>query len=281
MFSCIYHRTLGGTAGEETRRPILFMVFGNQRTGSTLVANRLNSHSQVICYEEIFLPWVDSEPSLRGWLDNNQRPQWQRAIPGVRTSFLTSLLDVNRVPGGVGALGFKVMYNQMSLWPKFAYLAPRAGQLLQDHPLRRWLAANQVVILHTLRRNHLKVLVSHELAAQSGRFHSRDAAVGKNNVVIPLRGLKARLGRIEAAERVARNIIRGLPTIEVFYEDYVGAEGIEQDARLCVALGQKVPEGGLSSQLSKVSSDDLRDTVKNYDQVASSLSGTRFERFLL
>lgn len=155
-------------ACEENRSPKLFMVFGNQRTGSTLVANRLNSHPRIICYEEIFLPWVDSEPSLRGWLDINTRPQWLRVIPGVRTSFLDSLFDASRLPRDVRAIGFKVMYNQMSLWPKFAYLAPTAGQLLQDHSLRRWLEANQVVVVHTLRRNRLKTLVSHELAAQSG-----------------------------------------------------------------------------------------------------------------
>lgn len=100
-------------------------------------------------------------------------------------------------------------------------------------------------------------------------------------MVIPLRGLKARLGRIEAAERIARDTVRGLPTIEVFYEDYVASEGVKQDPRLCAALGLTVPEGGLSSRLSKVSSDGLRNTVRNYDQVAASLSGTRFERFLL
>jgi LPS sulfotransferase NodH len=277
-------RVRGGTrkdtADRDRDHPVLFMVFGNQRTGSTLVANRLNSHSNVICFEEIFLPWVDSEPSLRGWLDSNGRHQWERGIPGVRTSFLNSLLNAKSIPAHTGAVGFKVMYNQMSLWPKFAYLAPDLGQLLQDFSLRRWLRSRQVTIIHTLRRNRLKVLVSHELAVQTGRFHSRDLAEGPNSVLVPLRGLHARLRRIEAAERVARDTIQGLPTIEVFYEDYVGSQGREQDARLCSALGQAVPEDGLSSPLSKVSGDDLRETIRNYDEVAAKLSGTRFEHFL-
>jgi LPS sulfotransferase NodH len=180
----------------------------------------------------------------------------------------------------VGAIGVKVMYNQMSLWPKLAYLAPEAGQLFQDRALRRWLSVNQAVIVHVLRRNRLKVLVSHELAAQSGRFHSRDPAAGCHSVLIPLRGLKARLRRIEVAERVARDSIVGLPTIEIQYEDYISDGGAELDASLCAALGQSLPEEGLSSPLSKVSSDDLRETVANYDQVAARLSGTAFERFL-
>jgi LPS sulfotransferase NodH len=276
-----YGRNLEGAAKQRNRRPIRFIVFGNQRTGSTLISSKLNSHSRIICYEEVFLPWADSGPSLREWLDATGRPQWLRAVPGVRTSFLNAKLDINSLPHDIGAIGFKVMYNQMSLWPTFAYLAPRAGQLLlQDRSLRRWLSVNQVVIVHTLRRNRLKVLVSHKLAEQSGRFHSRDPVAGYQSVVIPLRGLKARLRRIETAERVARATIMGLPTIEIFYEDYISTGGVGQDSHLCAALGQTAPKGGLSSPLIKVSSDDLRDTVANYDQVAACLSGTRFERFL-
>lgn len=273
-------KTQETAAGEDANHPVFFIVFGNQRTGSTLVANRLNSHSCITCYEEVFLPWVDSEPSLRDWLDNNNRGQWERGMPGVRIAFLNSLLTPSVIPAHVRAVGFKVMYNQMSLWPKFAYLAPRAGQLLQDRPLRRWLRSNRVIIIHTLRRNRLKILVSHELAGQTGRFHSRDPASRESSVVVPVRGLQARLRRIEAAERAARHSIRGMPTIEVFYEDYAGAQACEQDVRLCAALGQDLPEAGLSSSLTKVSSDDLRRTIRNYDEVAAKLSGTRFERFL-
>jgi LPS sulfotransferase NodH len=280
LFTKRYGRTLECTESRGDRRPIPFIVFGNQRTGSTLVSSKLNSHSRIVCYEEVLLPRVDSEPSLRGWLDANNRPQWVRAIPGVRLSFLNSIFEKHNLPRNVNAVGFKVMYNQMSLWPKFAYLAPRVGQLFQDRSLERWLSANQVVVIHTLRRNRLKVLVSHQLAAQSGRFHSREAPANNKSVIVPLRGLEARLSRIESAEKVARDSIKGLPTVEVLYEDYVSSVGIEQDAVLCAALGEVVPTGGLSSRLTKLASDDLRATVANYDQVAARLSGTRFERFL-
>jgi LPS sulfotransferase NodH len=172
------------------------------------------------------------------------------------------------------------MYNQMSLWPKFAYLMPRTTQLLQDPALRKWLRKNKVLIVHTLRQNHLKILVSHELAAQSGRFHSRSAPVGNSKVFISLRSLKPRLRRIQLAERAARNTIKGLPTIEIWYENYTGADGAQDDTRLCNALGQSVPEDGLTSPLRKISSDDLHDTIGNYEQVAAHLSGTPFERFL-
>ena len=43
-----------------------------------------------------------------------------------------------------------------------------------------------------------------------------------------------------------------------------------------VDSGLPIPAGGLTSPLRKVSSDDLRETVRNYDQVAEYLSGTRF-----
>ena len=80
-------------------RPKLFIVFGNQRTGSTLVASRLNSHPHIVCYEEVMLPWVNSSPCLRDWLTAKNRPQWLRAVPGVRTSFLDDLV-IEQSPRG-------------------------------------------------------------------------------------------------------------------------------------------------------------------------------------
>lgn len=258
----------------------LFIVFGNQRTGSTLVASRLNSHSRIVCYEELFLPWVDSEPSLRGWLSANGRPQWLRTVPGTRTSFLASLFNAEFLSSEVNAIGFKVMYNQMPLLPKLAYYLPRTGRLFEDPAFRRWLHVNHVFVIHTLRRNHLKILVSHKLATRSGRFHSRDAEATDLQIFLPLRGLVARLIRIEAAERAAKSVIRNLPSIEIYYEDYVSSQGNVDDVRLCAALGQSIPPDGLKSPLTKVTSDDLRKTLQNYEQVAAHLRGTRFERFL-
>lgn len=260
--------------------PKIFVIFGNQRTGSTFVASRLNSHPRITCYEEVLLPWADSSPSLRNWLRADSRPQWLRTVPSVRISFLNFLIDSGTLPQKVDAIGFKLMYNQLSLWPKFSYLAPKMGRVFQDHALLSWLRANQVVIIHTVRRNRLRTVVSHCLASRSGRFHSRDIGVRTAPVVLPIRGLKARLRRIETAEKVARNAIRGLPCLEVYYEDYTGAAGKAHDVRLCTALGQAVPVQGLWSPLRKVSSDDLCETVANYDQVVAHLSGTRFEKFL-
>jgi LPS sulfotransferase NodH len=263
-----------------TKRPVFFIVFGHQRTGSTLLASRLASHPNICCYEEVFLPSVDSSPSMREWLSARRLPQSLRVVPGARASFLSSLFDVSNIDSGVGAAGFKVMYDQMSLWPTFSYLIPIASGLLQDPGLRNWLRDNRVLVLHMLRRNHLKILVSQKLAAQSGRFHSRNPSVADMTVFISLLGLKPRLRRIELAERAARRCIAGLPSIEIYYEDYTGSGDGEDDARLCRALGQDLPMAGLTSPLRKVSSDDLRDTVANYDEVFQHLSGTRFERFL-
>ena len=140
LFARIYGKNLQDAVPQGSRRPTVFIVFGNQRTGSTLIASKLNSHPRIICYEEIFLPWADSDPSLRDWLGARGRPQWLRAVPGVWTSFLASLFDMNRFPREVDAIGFELMYNQMSLWPRFASLVPAAVKLLRDLSLRKWLS---------------------------------------------------------------------------------------------------------------------------------------------
>jgi LPS sulfotransferase NodH len=269
-----------GVSGAGSANLALFIVFGHQRTGSTLLASRLDSHPSICCYEEIFLPSVDSTPALRDWLEARRISQCCRVIPNVRSSFLSSLFDANNLRGNAGAAGFKVMYDQMALWPRLAFLMPPASRFFQDPALHRWLRSHRVLVIHILRRNHLKILVSQKLAVQSGRFHSRNPPTAEMKVFMSLAGLKSRLRRIELAERTARRCIDGLPTMEIYYEDYTGGAASEIDARLCSALGQDLPAGGLTSPLRKLSSDDLRDTIANYDAVARHLSGSRFEHFL-
>jgi LPS sulfotransferase NodH len=182
----------------------------------------------------------------------------------------------------IDVVGLKIMYEQLSLFPRIAYVAPAAGAVLCDVMLRQWLKDNNVLVVHTVRRNHLKMVVSLARATQTGQFHSRDggARTIQERIVLPPRGLIARLRRIEAAEKAARGAIRKLRVIDVWYEDYVGEKRPEVEQRLCAAMGQVVPDGGLRSPLAKVSSDGLRDAIENYDQIASLLSGTRFARFL-
>ncbi len=263
------------------QRSPTFVVFGGQRSGSTLVATRLNSHPRIVCHEEVLLPAVDSEPSLREWLVSHGYPRWFRMRPSIRETFLDSVAHVDP-ESGIDVVGMKIMYDQLSLWPKLSYIAPSVGRACHDAQLIRWLTNNQVLIVHTLRRNHLKMLASHTLAAQTGQFHSRNisGAATVPKIDLPLRGLTMRLRRIDSAERVARKAIRGLPTIEVWYEDYVGPQGREIERRLCAAVGQQVPDSGLMSSLVKVGSDNLRDVLSNYNDVARHLSGTPYESFL-
>lgn len=265
----------------EAQRPAVFIVFGHQRTGTTLLVSRLDSHPEIRCHEEVLLPSaVNSSPLMRDWLEIRSRPQWLRVVPGVRASFLASLVNDATVHGNFGAVGFKVTYNQISLWPKLAYLVPPVSFLLPDPALRNWLKSNRALVIHVRRRNHLRILVSHALAAQNGRFHSRNPAVKDEKIWISLRTLKLRLERILLAETVACKVISGLSSIEIYYEDYTNGSARTDDVRLCNALGLSLPVSGLNSPLRKLSPRSMRDTVANYDQVARYLAGTRFECFL-
>jgi LPS sulfotransferase NodH len=262
-------------------RSQIFVVFGGQRTGSTLIATRLNSHPHIACYGEVLLPRVDSEPSLRGWLAAHGYPQFFRVIPALRRSFLDALVKAHQ-EHDVEAIGLKLMYEQVSLAPKIAYAYPPVGRLLNDVGMLRWLEDHDALIIHALRRNHLKTVVSHVKATQTREFHRHVASRPSDSVqiILPLRGLKARLNRIDVAQRVARDSIKGLRTIEVWYEDYTGDLRGYLEKRILAELGQTVPVRGLQSPLVKVTRDDLHEVLANYDQVANLLAGTRFERFL-
>jgi LPS sulfotransferase NodH len=245
------------------------------------MATRLNSHPHIVCHGEVLLPAVPREPSLRGWLAERGYPRYARAVPALRRSFLDWVV-AGQQEHDVKAIGLKLMYDQISLVPKISYNVPPVGRILHDVGMLRWLRDHDALIIHTLRRNHLKTVVSHARAAHTSEYHRRgeSQSPGGVQIALPLRGLKARLNRIDLAERVARGAIKGMPTVEVWYEDYVGSQRVDVEKRICAELGQDVPVGGLQSALVKVSSDNLREAISNYDEVAALLAGTRFEVFL-
>jgi LPS sulfotransferase NodH len=245
------------------------------------MATSLNSHPHIVCHGEVLLPTVPREPSLRGWLAERGYPKYARLVPAMRRSFLDWLV-AGQQQHDVKALGLKLMYDQVSLVPTISYIVPPADRILHDVGMLRWLRDHDVLIIHTLRRNHLKTVVSLARAAATKEYHRRGESgpPGGVKVALPLRGLKARLNRIDLAERVARDAVNEMPTIEVWYEDFVGSQRGDVEKRICVELGLDVPVSGLQSPLVKVSSDNLRDAISNYDEVAALLTGTRYEVFL-
>jgi len=225
----------------------------------------LTSHPRVVAYSELFMHGGEGFPK---WGREQDLPYWQTFIAGkgggrlVRPYWLWRYLGqaLEERPG-VDAVGFKLMYSQLTRIAK---------------PLMPALWLKRARIVHLMRRNALDVVLSKEAgAARGGRLHAHE---GEEVEPVRLRlqpdDLLRRMTLHERAIAGARVRFKrvGLPYREVVYEDL--AEDESGFASLFEFLG--VEPRPVSSSLQKVNPTAHEELIENYSEVRDALEGTEF-----
>lgn len=240
-----------------------FIVVGVQRTGTTLIRTTLDNHSRITCAGEIFKTrGLRRKPHLGPWsytahLDAMALGKVRDLV--FRRTLVTAFLD-DLYASDVDAIGFKLMRDQSQ---RFPMVVP----YVREHGVR---------VIHVVRENTLKTYVS-ILTARVRGFHSREK-VAQVRIEVPASDLLQRLEGIEADSRAwADTFADGHPYLAVTYEGFV-AERERALAEVCEFLD--VPVETPESHLRKMTSDNLRDVIENYDEVLERLRGTRWESCL-
>ena len=244
-----------------------FVVLSTQRSGSTWVVDMLESHPRVVAYSELFMHGGEGKPK---WGGEKDLPYWQTYSRGknrvTKPYWLWKYLDqAFREREGIDAIGFKLMYSQLTRISR---------------PLMPMLWLKRVRIIHLIRRNALDVVLSKEAgAARGGRLHARD---GNNVEQVRLKlDTDTLLRRITLHERaIAGARVRfkkvGLPYNEVVYEDLAADESGFAD--LFRFLG--VDPEPVTSSLQKLNPTSHEELIENYGEVRDALEGTEFAPLL-
>ncbi len=242
-----------------------FVIVGTQRTGTTLIRTSLDSHPDLICSGEVF----------KGGRRPYQHPDgyWAfcRASPRNRirqyvarkrnvTDFLTQLFS----RPGAAAIGFKLMYSHSLRYPEVVDFIRQRG----------------LSVIHVIRRNVLKTLISRDVARLTGVYHRTKETTEQGQAAITLdpATLIERLDAVAREERTWQERLDGhAPIMKVSYEDFVNERELETQ-RLLQFLNLRFVE--LNSPLQRISPTDMRLVIANYDEVATVLRGTPYLQFL-
>lgn len=237
-----------------------FLLLSTQRSGSSFLGTSLGSHPDITCFEEVFMPRNQGPRSFSTYRTASLRRRIEYLIARRRTIF--RFLDELYASVGPGqSVGFKFMYRQA-----------------QRHPeVIAWCERNDVRVVHLIRRNFLKILLSRLQAKRRGIYHAKQA-IGSEPLKIDTRTLKSRLGAM--ASLIERNSRRfeNLNCLVISYEELV-AEQSEVFRRILAFLDAD-PEVNLSSDLVKINREPLANLILNYDEVASVLHGSPYESLL-
>lgn len=245
-----------------------FVLVGTQRSGTTLVQTALDSHPDILCEGELFhmrrlfreIPKENyGEPGYRWWLGRRLdrwagHAMWRHAV--VR-EYLEWFISMHQSP----ALGFKLMWNQTGRFPEALSFVRR----------------NNFLLLHVRRRNSLRSLVSRFAAGARGIHHSTEK-VSTPRVTVPVDRLLPILQTISVENDNWKKLGNELPYLCVDYEDYVVDTQIENRRMLnFLGVSADIP---IQSPLVKLTPNNLRDVIANYEAVERALSGTVYEEML-
>jgi len=221
-----------------------FAIVGNARTGSNFLLDGLKSSPSIRMYHEIFA-------------DHNRR-----VGEDFDKVFSTVFQPESK---STKVVGFKVFYNHLT-----------------DDEWQKFLTCRDLKIIHLIRRNRLRTVISLEIAFKTGQWtksgKSNPGEFKEKRLKLDASKLIKRLEQIEAGETTARIRFRDRKILEVVYENlvrspqsvfdsisaYLGVEGIDPNK---IRLRRQNPE-------------TLQQLIINYDEVDAALRNTRFAEYL-
>ena len=252
---------IGYTVAKEVGRSMIkFIVLSTQRSGSSYLCSLLDKHPAIRCVEEIFMPRNRNEITYRSWRSasfSRRLKDWLNRQQSV-DAYLRQLCEKHR---RFDAFGFKLMYGQAQRYPEVI----------------DWCRNNDVKVVHLIRRNSLKMVVSRKVAAKRGVYLST-RPVEAVTVNLDTRRLVRELRESERLVQRNRELFSALPYLETSYEEIM-ADRDQQLRRVLTFLGCEV-NVQLSSELVKTSPDSLESLIDNYGEVRATLAGSRFEGYL-
>ena len=253
-----------------TARP--FIILTSQRSGSVYLQKYLHSHPDVRCHGEILLglggPCEVRPPAF---LNRYRRMRltyaWVFSGAALRPNHVIDRTwadgqDAETDGQDAGAVGFRVMYNQLN----------------RDSVVRHLCDRDDLRVVHLIRRNFVRQYVSRKQmhdryrSLGTGSAHT-DKPVRPTPVAIPPRRAVAEINALrESRRRLETNFAdAGRPLMKLVYEDLLsaGTVGASDRREVCSFLG--VDDAEMSSNLVKMNPAPLSELVSNYDAFADAI----------
>lgn len=249
-----------------------FIILSTQRSGSTLLEYCLSVHPQIQCHGELFQPLnpkfkhrSDAPSQYAISYEYYREASWVRQLAHKlwRRQLINQYLNGIYASSDDGhSLGFKFMYSHAHQLPEVV----------------DWLRQAKVRIIHLIRENLLKTLVSLEVAKERKNFSSWKP-LETCQINLNPEQLIAELTRRSQAIESARSRFQRNPYFEMTYESF-NTNREKESKRLLQFLNIDQFQELSSPKLKKVNPDALQAIVTNYGEVTRTLRGTDFEKFL-
>lgn len=270
----------------DQKKPNVAILLATQRTGTHLLKGAIDSHPLIAGpFSEAFYQDYDSDPA------NFFHYMLQRAqadptcmLPHRRIEFFQNYLQdlpvICQKPNIVLDIKYNSVHHVHTVWQ-----AP-----FETPPLFKVIRNNNYPIIHLLRKNLLKTVVSNMRAQKLKQFQrlsdeSADTAV----IHVDPQTVLQYLDILKRFHSTIEGFISGYPhVLALYYEDiFLQSQGTSDQTSLnpeplrqIAALFNLEPNFNLQPLTKKLTSSDLKEAIVNYDELESVLSSTEYARYL-
>jgi LPS sulfotransferase NodH len=253
-------------------RPIPFVIFATQRTGSNWLMGMLDAHPAIAAYDELLLEGVSGNgywgrtdlEFFASYYSRHRKSDNQ--ITRARWSFRYLKELYSRRPG-TDAIGMKLMYDQ--LW--------------KNPWVWAYMIRYQVRIIHLVRVNLLDIILSLETVKARKRPHAWEGeVVDMPTITLDLNTTVSSLKVLDFRVKTARWLLRLLPVrhIEMSYEQLIADPSLVDHVFAFLKVPTRLDSSDAQSRFKKLNTAKKADLVENYEDLERALRGTRFEHFL-
>jgi LPS sulfotransferase NodH len=239
-----------------------FVIVGTARTGSTLLINLLNSHSQVLAFGELF-----RSPTAIGWDVAPFTTYKSAKLIALYRSDPQRFLDKSvfrRWPQGYAAIGFKLFYYHARIAPFNA--------------VWEYLAQNtDIYVLHIKRRNVLEQFVSLKLAHTTDVWSLTEPVMRQPEPLrLEIEDCRKHFELIRSVESDCDVFFARHQVKNIYYEDLTA----DRDAGIASVekfLGLK--DEKLSTELVRQRTLPLSKAIANYKELKQAFAKTEWADF--
>lgn len=246
-----------------------FVVYADKRTGSSFFMECLNSHPDVMCYDEMFMIRGGLKKRRGQFLYKYKKSESKKKNYGINDYLDFLYSDKEK------SSGFRLMYPQDDYFKVMPFIKKR------DLP-----------VIHLIRKNTLKMVMSKKT---KGIFKPTKSYYNPDSLIADIKNHKRK-------ERLARKQLKGYDKkITVYYEDMIGrSEGEKGDVKKFGAFNLKsnmttyldekisidickflnIEERELFCNVTKKNSNNVWDYIQNEKEVKKALKDNGYEDML-
>ena len=231
-----------------------FIIFTLPRTGSTLLADLLNSHPQIFVDDELFCKFA--------------------VLPFKKILFPYWYINSQATKKSTKVYGFDFKVDQFMLTLSKFHNSPE--NFIQRLHICGW----KIIYLH--RHNILKRVISDLKAHIRKTWHLQEGKSSKlAPVYIDCQQLRRKLKKEESLENLQKKLIHNIPHLEIIYENHLLKPENHQNTLNIIFNYLELPEFLVETTMKKTSLDNIFTDIINHQEVIKFIKKTKYAKFLI